>query len=117
MQMWPWLTLLLLSHVIYLELFFATGILSGLSSFVRGTFLSEGIHIVCCIESIEEQCLEQDRALRTATGLIMQKIIATETSVLQAARCYSHWYVLTPPWGLFGILVCIHVLANCTKIK
>lgn len=87
----------------YLELFFPTGILSGLSSFVRGTFPSEGIYILCCIESIWEQCLEQDRASRTATDLIMQKIIATETSVFQAGRWCGRWCVLTPSWGLFVV--------------
>lgn len=77
----------------------------GLNSFVRGTFTCEGMHILCCLESIEEKCFEQDRASsRTATGLIMQKIVATETSVLQTTGWSGHWYVET--WlGVFVAVV------------
>lgn len=92
----------------------------GLNSFVRGTFTCEGMHILCRLESIEEKCFEQDKASsRTATGLIMQKIVATETSVLQATGWSGHWYVRDLTGGFccccWEFLRGSYVLANCTK--
>lgn len=103
-----------------LELFFPSGIHKNVYSYVRGSLPCKGMHSVCCIENTEQQCLEQDRASsRTVTGLIMQKIVATETPVLQATRWYGHWYVVT--WGggvvVWGFVLYSYVLANWTKMK
>lgn len=64
--------------------------------------------------------LEQDRASsRTTAGLIVQKIVARETSVLQATGWYGHWYVVT--WQgvvvVWGFVLYSYASANWTKIK
>lgn len=89
------------SHsMVELFVFSQVAYLFGLYSFVRGTFPCEGIHILCCFESVEEKCLEQDRApSKPATGW---KTVATETSVLQATGWCGRWCVET--WGFLLLL-------------
>lgn len=102
------------SFLIYLRFFFFQMAFWGLKSFVRWPFPCKGIHVFCCIlESIREQCLEQDRVSSwTDTGLIMP-FVTTDIPVLQATRWCGHWYAVTHSEDLF----CINMLAYCTKIK
>lgn len=113
MTMWSQLTMLPVFLYNMLDFFFQMAFW-GLKSFVRWPFPCKGIHVFCCIlESIREQCLEQDRVSSwTDTGLIMP-FVTTDIPVLQATRWCGHWYAVTHSEDLF----CINMLANCTKIK